>query len=262
VPSSASRTFQAGEGSVIRDSTGLRPPSTLRDQTRPTVPLQTHRLRTGGVTLTILTFDASTHHLAVVDNEGGPGTGATSSQAAARSNHAIAGINGGFFTPEGKALGLVIEDRSEFGALNSSSLGAGLYVHDPRAGATRLVRRGAWSRSGTETHLLQSGPLLVENHALVPGLSNTRPRPRSFLLWDGHQGWAMGHASSITLAALGVTLASQPVPAFTIKSALNLDGGTSSDLWVAATVKGGPASTRRLWSKPARNYLVLQRSRR
>jgi hypothetical protein len=197
----------------------------------------------------------------VVDNEGGPGTGATSSRTAARSANAVAGINGGFFTPEGQPLGLVIEDRSEFGALNASSLGAGLYVHDPKARATRLVRQGAWSRSGTETHLLQSGPLLVENQAAVSGLSNTRPRPRSFLLWDGHQGWAMGHAGSITLADLGATLASQPVPAFTIKSALNLDGGTSSDLWVAATLKGGPASTRRFWNKPARNYLVLQRNR-
>ncbi len=52
-------------------------------------------------------------------------------------------------------------------------------------------------------------------------------------------------------------LAGQPVPGLTIDAALNLDGGSSSDLWISSTVKGGPANERPFWSKSVRNYLVL-----
>lgn len=227
---------------------------------RPAVPLQTHRVQSGGVTLTLLTFDRRSHHLAVLDNAAGPGTGATTAQSAARATEGIAAINAGFFTPEGAPLGLVIENGKPLGALNRSSLGDGFYVHDPAAGSTALIRRRSWSTTTTPQHLLQSGPFLVERRTAVQGLSASPTRPRSFLLWDGHDGWAIGHARAASLAKLATSLAAQPVPGFTIESALNLDGGTSSDLWIASSVKGGPASTRQFWNKPVRNYLVLQRN--
>jgi len=225
---------------------------------RPTTPLATHRLSSLG--LTLLTFDSRSHALLVLDNEGGPGTGATSSKSAAQSSNAIAAINGGFFTPEGHPLGLLYENGKKYGDLNTSSLGAGIYLHDPKSLPTALLRRSAWPRdhsSWPPQYLLQSGPFLLENSRPVSGLSSSRPRERSFLLWDGHSGWALGHSSSTTLADLAKTLATQPLPGFTIQHALNLDGGSSADLWISPSVKGGPASTRHLWNKNVRNYLVL-----
>lgn len=222
---------------------------------RPTTPLSTQRLRASGLTLTLLTFDSRTHSLRVLDNANGPGSGARSSKSAARSKNGIAAINGGFFTPEGNPLGLVYENGRKYGGLGTSSLGAGIYVHH---NSPAILPRSAWKhQSAPPSDLLQSGPFLLKNSKTVSGLSTSRPRERSFLLWDGHTGWAIGHSSSSTLASLSKALASQPLPDFHIRTALNLDGGSSSDLWVSSKVKGGPVSTRHLWNKSVRNYLVL-----
>ena len=229
-------------------------------QNNPITPLATHQLSVSGHTLTILTFDSRAHSLQVLDNEDGPGTGASSSKSAAQSLNGIAAINGGFFTPEGAPLGLVFEKGRKYGGLITSSLGAGIYLHDPASRQAMLVRRSTWQKLYAKispAHLLQSGPFLLENNAAVSGLSKSRPRERSFLLWDGFNGWAIGHCSSATLAQLGQVLATQPLPGFRIHHALNLDGGSSSDLWVSSSVKGGAISTRHLWNKDVRNYLVL-----
>ncbi len=241
---------------ISRDGDGAVTRNVISVCLRPATPLATYRLPSHG--LTLLTFDQHTHSLRVLDNEGGPGTGATTAKSAAQSSNAVAAINGGFFTPEGQPLGLLYENGIKYGGLNTSSLGAGIYVHDTESRSTYLLRRSAWRSRGTPpTDLLQSGPFLVEHSRPVSGLSTSPPRERSFLLWDGHSGWALGHSSSTTLADLAKTLATQPLPGFTIQHALNLDGGSSADLWISPSVKGGPASTRHLWNKNVRNYLVL-----
>lgn len=250
--------LQSGDHAITRNSVSVTP-SGLGNQSPPSTPLRARRLRAGGITLTVFTFDGRAWHLAVVDNENGAGTGAGTAGAAAHARNAPAAINAGFFTPEGRPLGLVIEDGRSFGSINFSPLGAGIYSN--RSGNASLVRRTEWSRSPPPHHLVQSGPFLLENRVVVPGLSDSPSRPRSFLLWDGRHGWAIGHAASTSLAHLATTLAKQPIPGFSIKSALNLDGGTSADLWISSAVNGGPASTRRFWNKPVRNYLVVQPNR-
>lgn len=223
----------------------------------PVTPLVVHRLEVNGGTFTILTFDSRHHALEVVDNEKGPGTGARTAEDAAQ-GRGIAAINGGFFTAEGDPLGLVYEAGKKYGGLSSSSLGAGLYLHEPSLHRPGLLRRRAWDRKTTSTmHILQAGPFLLEDGKPVPGLSNRRARPRSFLLWDGHLGWAIGHCSSTTLSALAQTLAKQPVPSLKVRLALNLDGGSSCDLWIGPSVTGGPIGIRPFWAKDVRNYLVL-----
>lgn len=228
----------------------------------PIIATKVHRLTSGGIALTVLTVDHRRLHLSVLDNEHGPGTGATTAANAAKTSGAVAAINGGFFTPEGAPLGLVVENGINYGSLGTSSLGAGIFFHDPESRLFGLVRRKHWEAvgPGAPEFLLQSGPYLVEQGNAVSGLSKARPRPRSFLLWDGCFGWGLGHANATSLSQLASTLATQPVPGFTITSALNLDGGSSSDLWIAASVKGGPVSTRHFWNKPVRNYLLLTRT--
>lgn len=228
----------------------------------PPVDLAVRKIERHGLSLSVLTFDARRYRLRVLDNEGGPGTGVGLARNAASRLNGVAAINGGFFTPEGQPLGLVIEDGKKYGTLSSSSLGSGLFLQIADHHLPTLSRRGDWASLPPPRQLLQSGPFLLEDGRTVPGLSASRPRERSFLLWDGGAGWALGHSSSTSLAALSRALASQPVPGLTISEALNLDGGTSSDLWVASSVKGGPVSTRRFWNKDVRNYLVLTPARR
>ena len=77
------------------------------------------------------------------------------------------------------------------------------------------------------------------------------------MLWDGDNRWWMGKSSVCTLAKLGAALGDGSPTDWKIHTALNLDGGRSTDLWVSGSVSGGPASFRPLWNRPVRNFLVL-----
>lgn len=211
-----------------------------------------------GVELTLLVFDDRDFSLSIADKEKGPETEWQSARDAARAVDAVAAINGGFFTPEGGPLGLVVENGQRFGNWNTvSSLTSGLLMVE--GGQPRLLRRRGESAPEAARHLLQSGPLLLENARSVQGLSAASERPRSFLAWDGRHHWAIGAADATTLANLSGALASQPVPGVVFTTALNLDGGRSSDLWVSSSLQSGPVSTRRFWNKSVRNYVLLER---
>jgi len=211
----------------------------------------------GAIRLDFVAFDSRTHELRVADQPGGPASQWPDAAAAGRSAHALAAINAGFFTPEGKPLGLVISKGQRRGTLNrSSSLGSGLYLAGDSRGPALLRRELAHTRSGA-TELLQSGPFLVENGRPLPGLTTLPARDRSFLAWDGAHQWFIGRTSPCSLAALALALADAQPAGFPIRHALNLDGGRSSDLWVSASIPGGPATLRPIWNNPVRNFLLL-----
>ena len=212
-----------------------------------------------GVALTFLLFDDREYDIAVADKDQGPATEWQSAQSAATDHGAVAAINGGFFAPDGKPLGLVIEEGKRIGTWNSqSSLTSGLLSVEK---SPRLLRRQHWRSFSPTRHLLQAGPFLIENSAVVRDLGDRERRPRSFLVWNGRHRWAFGVAEEATLAGLSAVLAAQPLSEITITTALNLDGGRSSDLWASPRIPGGPVSTRRIWNTPVRNYLILLPSR-
>jgi hypothetical protein len=219
------------------------------------LPASVEQIDSRGIALTFVLFDDREYQLAMADKAGGPATEWPTAEAAARAHDAAAAINGGFFTPEGAPLGLVIEAGARFGSWNAgSSLTAGVLAVER---SPRLLRSRHWRSFSPTLHLLQTGPFLVENSASVRGLSAEKPRPRSFLAWDGRHHWAFGVAKSATLAQLSAALAAQPVPDFNITTALNLDGGRSSDLWIGPSIKGGPTATRKIWNNSVRNYVLL-----
>jgi len=220
------------------------------------IPLAYHQTSRHGVTLYLVSFDDRDYHLRVADQPKGVGTRWTSAREAASSYDGVAAINGGFFTPEGKPLGLLIETGTRRGSINKSSLGAGYYISSPRGDS--LVRRTQATLSGAY-NLLQTGPMLVENARAVSGLSRKARRPRSFIAWDGKHHWAIGYANSCTLHELSLALAGSSPAGFEITTAINLDGGRSSDLWVGSTVKNGGKSHSGLFNKSVRNYLVLKK---
>lgn len=212
-----------------------------------------------GIEFTGVAFDSRDHHLVVVDQPNGPGSRFPDSESAARSRGGSAAVNAGFFTPEGAPLGLVVSSGKISGAWNSaSSLGSGAWFCTP-AGVTGITRREKLARSGAASmrELIQAGPLLVENRQPVSGLEATKSSARSLILWDGGTRWWIGGGSPCTLAALGQTLANSSPAGWPVHAALNLDGGRSSDLWIADSITGGPILKRPLWNRPVRNFLVL-----
>lgn len=218
----------------------------------PRHPLKLRLASQNGIDLTAVTFDRRDFQLKVLDQKGGPGSRFDDAEAAARSIEGIAAINGGFFSPEGKPVGLVISGGEKRGYFNSSSfLGTGILDGQK----LRLDTRQSYRES---SELLQSGPRLVWKDETLTGLSSTNPRPRSFLIWDGKEHFGLAHADSASLKGLSQALESQPLSGFTIRYAVNFDGGTSCDLWVGPSVPGGDLTKCSFFRKKARNYLVLK----
>ena len=166
------------------------------------------RKMVSGIKFEGVSLPTRTHRLLVVDQAKGPGSEFATSADAARKNRALLAINAGFFTPEGKPLGLVVSNGKSAGAWNSaSSLGNGIY-RESSAGAASISRRGSRSVTSDAKQLLQAGPLLLENGNRISELNNSKTALRSILLTDGGTRWWIGKTSPCTLAALGSALAS------------------------------------------------------
>lgn len=213
----------------------------------------------GSITLSGVAFDSRSHRLKVVDQPRGPGSIYPDAASAARSLGGVAGVNAGFFTPEGQPLGLVMSSGKPSGSWNSaSSIGNALWYRGPN-GKTEICRRDKIGRkaAGSMPELLQSGPLLVENGNAVKGMETDKISGRMALLWDGGNRWWIGRASPCSLDAFGKALATGSPAGWPVKMALNLDGGRSVDFWASSSVPGGPKAYRAPFGKPARNFLIL-----
>ncbi|MDB6078685.1 MAG: hypothetical protein JWO82_2432 [Akkermansiaceae bacterium] len=196
-------------------------------------------------------FDQRTHHLQVADQSGGPGSKWPDAQAAGLAYGGIAAVNAGFFTPEGAPLGLVMSQGKRSGSLNRSSLGAGFAIG---GGSSALIRREHWSNA---FEAVQSGPFLLENGRSPGGLSQVTSTARTFIATDGSGRWIIARTGPCSLEGLASALNGASLDGMKPVTVLNLDGGRSSDLWVAASVAGGPLHERPMWNKPVRNFLVL-----
>jgi hypothetical protein len=212
-----------------------------------------------GITFEGVAFDSRNYRLRVADQEAGPESEFADAAAAAHSRGGVAAINAGFFTPEGAPLGWVVADGKRSGAWNaSSSLGSGIW-HADAVGQMAISRREKLGRDRASQmrELLQSGPMLVEAGRVVSGLDPEKSSVRTLMLWDGGTRWWIGRASPASLAETGAALAGQGPAGWSVRHALNLDGGRSADLWIASGLDGNPLSRRPAWNRPVRNFLVL-----
>lgn len=192
-------------------------------------------------------FSEKQARFAVIDNAAGRPLGEAMAAA-----HAIAGVNGGYFHPDNTPLGLAIAAGQKIHPFERAKLLSGIFV--VTKGRPRIVRAAKFTASSADTDALQAGPFLVEDGDPITGLNAVRPARRTVVATDGSGRWALLSTSSATLEEAAAVLSARAVwPDFPIRTALNLDGGSSTGLWAA--VADGPFYRREFGV--VRNFLAI-----
>ena len=142
----------------------------------------------------------------------------------------LAGVNGGYFDPDYKPVGLLISGGKLIAPLRKARLLSG--VLSVAKGRVRLQRVSEFSMKGKITEALQCGPFLVDHGRAVAGLDDSRNARRTFVAIGGTNEIALGFCSPVSLAQLSRILVSGKIGGdLKIDRALNLDGGSSSAFW-------------------------------
>ena len=178
--------------------------------------------------------------------------------AALRDRGAVAGVNGGYFHPDFTPLGLVISEGKTLQGFERAKLLSGILA--VRGNRIELVRAGAFKAGADVQQALQAGPWLVENGVAVSGLKAVRLARRTLVAGDGKGNWALVTTSPATLAETADLLATPGLMGgWTVRNALNLDGGSSTLLVALAGEK--PVIDIPSYG-PVRNYLAITPRRR
>jgi len=186
----------------------------------------------------------------VVDN---PLDGEGGLDKAMQSGGFFAGINGGYFHPDFRPVGLEIAQGKQIHPFERAKLLSGVFA--VVGGRPRLVRSSDFAASPKVTEALQAGPFLVWNSEPSIGLNDSKRARRTVIATDGKFGWAVLLLSPVTLAdAAAVMNTPGAIPDFDLARALNFDGGSSSALWADTAPK--PFYFREYGS--VRNYLGLR----
>jgi len=201
----------------------------------------------GDATLWVVTFDPKAHAFAVMDNP----NGAFDLGSASQKRGALAGVNGGYFQPDRTPLGLVVRQGVEIHPLEHAKLLSGVLSVTPTA--ITLQRTGAFKTSPAVREALQAGPFLVERGKAITGLEATKNAARTVVFQNakGRAGFLI--CKSATLAGMAEMLSTASLfPEGDVVRAMNLDGGTSTALWV----RGSPPFYAHEW-KTVRTYLAV-----
>ena len=198
----------------------------------------------------------SSYTLELVDQPKGPGSLWENAEKAAIKNRAIGAINAGFFTPQGKPLGICISNSKKTGSLNKTSIGSGCFIVN-RNGTPVLVRRSEIASYKNPKSLVQAGPFLIENKKPIK-VKESEARPRSFIAQDGKGNWLFGMVESISLPNLVSYLQTDDIPDFRATTALNLDGGRSSQLYYTDKESQTSKQVTAFMHRKVRNYIVVK----
>ena len=214
------------------------------------VELQERRVPIGTQEATVhfVRFKPERYTLAVMDNPAGDFTLAT----AARKRGALAAVNGGYFHPDRTPLGLVVRQGKVLHPVQRAKLLSGMVV--VRGARISLFRPAELKSTNGVQEALQAGPFLVDGSNPVPGLNATRTAARTVVFTDNTGQCGLLICRYTTLAETAAILSRPgllPPPA-KITRALNLDGGSSTGMWV----RGEPEFHVRE-GKDVRNYLAV-----
>lgn len=143
-------------------------------------------------------------------------------------------INAGYFTEENVATGLLISD----GVVHGQSYRGfgGLFAvraGPPQALSLQWLKEQPYAPDRRISQAVESFPMLVRKGRVVDGIADDgRRNRRSFIALDRSGRLLIGvtRFASLTLTELALALAA--APGLAVDSALNLDGGASSGLWL------------------------------
>lgn len=171
---------------------------------------------------------------------------------AMRANGCLAGVNGNYFRSGRASVGLVISDGRTLHPLERAKLLSGVLTASPSRFS--LLRFAEFAPDAPVAQALQAGPFLVDRGEAVHGLEAARAAARTVVLADGKGAGALLVCKSVTLAEMAAILSTPGIISeMRVSRALNLDGGSSSGLWVDAA----PHPFYLPENKNVRNYLAL-----
>lgn len=212
---------------------------------------------TDGRTFTVhlALFNSSSFRLEVIDLGGGDAPIQAEPMQTFIDKGCAAGVNGGFFHPNWRPLGLMIAQGTRINRFETAKLLSGVLYDDQKG--IHLVRSRQFQDHPGIRALLQSGPYLIEHGKQVAGLSADKLHRRTFVATDWRGHWLIGVTlTPITLAELGSALASAGVMSeWPIDRAINLDGGSSTGFFFDPGELGSPVSIQP-W-KRVRNLLCV-----
>jgi uncharacterized protein YigE (DUF2233 family) len=172
-------------------------------------------------------FDARKTSLRVIDQ---PNESRSDLASVMSKEHYLAGVNGGYFDPEHKPVGLLISGGRTIAPYRRAKLLSG--VLSVVNGRVRLQRASEFSIKGKISEAVQCGPFLVDHARPVMGLDDSASARRTFVAIESENAIALGYCSSLSLAQLSHVLTSGKITKdLKIDRALNLDGGSSSAFW-------------------------------
>jgi hypothetical protein len=179
------------------------------------------------VAIDVAVFSAKSTALRVIDNPDSEKLGAVMKR-----EKCVCGVNGGYFDPEFKPIGLRVADNATFSPLRRARLITGILLQSDRG--IHVVRVGEFSRTKKIVAAVQSGPFLVEGNERIRGLNDSQLARRTFAGIATNDRALLGVCSDVSLADLANILASAPILGDSkIRRAMNLDGGSSSAFWFA-----------------------------
>ena len=181
----------------------------------------------GRAIIDLAIFSTKSCSLRVIDNTAGE-----SLSDVMAGNKCVAGVNGGYFSPEFAPVGLLICDGKMLAPLQHARLITGILGISPRG--VEILRAGEYSRQRKMVAAVQCGPFLVDHYQSVRGLNDSQSARRTFAAITRDERALMGVSSEVSLAQLATILATTQLAGdLKIQRALNLDGGSSSAFWVA-----------------------------
>lgn len=180
-------------------------------------------------------FQADTHALTVLD-EGDNLPKYGSLEAAMKQNSCVAGVNGGYFSADKQRtpLGLLKHEGKTGHQFSSRAFTVAGVLYDT-GDDIKLERSTKLSTPTTRmVEAVQGGPFLIDSGSAVAGLDNKKIARRTFVATDGKGKWCLATTTPLTLRQLAVWLSKpEAMGKFKIQTAMNLDGGTSSAIWIS-----------------------------
>jgi uncharacterized protein YigE (DUF2233 family) len=164
----------------------------------------------------------------------------------------LAGVNGGYFDPDYKPIGLLIVDGAMIAPLEKARLLTGVLSASPKK--VQISRIAEFSLAQKPDAAVECGPMIVDLGKSVRGLQTTKMARRTFAAVGSGDKAALGFCSDVTLADLSSILAILTIPDFKIQRALNLDGGSSSAFWFKRS-NGSAFSIAE--QKPVRDFVAV-----